>query len=177
MKRIAFAVSFLGMAVFSCIGAGGFRSTSGTQPPVITHSYAVDKGSYGQTWKIYIEAEDPDGDMLKIASVLQQEGVRYRQPVDYIFLKKSDQKYVKGFLSLETYNLREPSATASPRLTLKVTIIDKAGNESKQAVFNLDYVGEESGSGASLPAPFDQGNIPKLGNILIEGKYPPQPTA
>ena len=36
-----------------------------TNPPVITHSFAVDKGYYGYIWKIYIEAEDPDGDMYE----------------------------------------------------------------------------------------------------------------
>ena len=175
MSRIVSTIGLLVIFVFFSIGEGGSQPISGS--PVITHSYALDKGGYGQTWKFYIEAEDPDGDMLKIASELQQEGVRYRKSVDYVFLKKSDQKHVKGYLSLETYNLREPSVAVSPRLTLRVSIIDKAGNESKQALFQFDYVGEGSGSAASLPAPFDQGNIPKLGNILIEGKYPPQPTA
>ena len=36
----------------------------GTHAPVIAHSFAVDKGYYGYIWKIYLEAEDPDSDML-----------------------------------------------------------------------------------------------------------------
>ncbi len=139
---------------------------------MITRSYAPDKGAYGQTWKIYIEAEDPDGDMFKITSELQQEGVRYRDSVDSIFVKKRDQKYLKGFLALDTYFLREPGLSVSPRLVLRVSITDKAGNESKTAVFHHEYAGMTSES-ASPPAPFDQGDIPKLGNIMIEGKYPP----
>jgi hypothetical protein len=172
MSREFLTVGLLVVLLSSCVGTARVPSTSGTQPPVITHSYASDKGVYGQTWKIYIEAEDPDGDILKITSDLQQEGVRYRQSVDSIFVKKRDQKYLKGFLALDTYFLREPSLGVSPRLVLRVSITDKAGNESKAAVFHFEYAGTIPES-ASLPAPFDQGNIPKLGNILIEGKYPP----
>jgi hypothetical protein len=172
MSRIIFIGSLLIAFLSSCVGAGRVPSISGTQPPVITRSHASDQGAYGQTWKIYIEAEDPDGDMFKITSELQQEGVRYSQPVDSIFVKKGDQKYLKGFLALDTYFLREPSLSVSPRLVLRVSINDKAGNESKTAVFHFEFTGKRSES-TSLPAPFDQGNIPKLGNILIEGKYPP----
>jgi len=172
MIRILFMGALL-MALFSaCVGAGRVASTSGTQPPVITRSYASAQGAYGQPWKIYIEAEDPDGDMFTITSELQQEGVRYQKPVDTIFVKKRDQKYLKGYLALDTFFLREPSFSVSSRLALRVSITDRAGNESKTAVFNFEYTGRTSES-TSLPAPFDQGDIPKLGNIVIEGKYPP----
>jgi len=172
MSRIIFLGILLMLFLSSCVGAARVPSTSGTQPPVITRSYASDHGAYGQTWKIYIEAEDPDGDMFKITSELQQEGVRYRESVDSIFVKKRDQNYLKGFLALDTYFLRDPSLAVSTRLVLRVSITDKAGNESKTAVFHFEYTGKTSES-TGLPAPFDQGNIPKLGNILIEGKYPP----
>jgi hypothetical protein len=177
MSRIVFMVSLVVISAFSNIGEGWAQPKSGGQPPVIIHSYALDKGVYGQTWKIYIEAEDPDGDMLKIASVLEQEGIRYRRPIDFIFLKKRDRKQLKGFLSLNTYFLREPSMAVSPRLTLRVSISDKAGNESKEAVFHFEFVPNGAESAARLPAPFDQGDIPKLGNILIEGKDPPLPSS
>ena len=172
MIRILF-MGVLLMALFSaCVGAGRVASTSGTQPPVITRSYASAQGAYGQPWKIYIEAEDPDGDMFTITSELQQEGVRYQKPVDTIFVKKRDQKYLKGYLALDTYFLREPSLSVSPRIALKVSISDKAGNESKTAVFYFEFTGKTS-EPTPLPPPFDQSDIPKLGNILIEGKYPP----
>jgi hypothetical protein len=139
---------------------------------VITCSYAAAQGAYGQTWKIYIEAEDPDGDMFKITSELEQEGVRYRPSTDSIFVGKGDQKYLKGFLALDTFFLREPGLSVSSRLVLRVSITDKAGNESKTTVFDFEFTGKTSES-AMLPAPFDQGSITKLGNILIEGKHPP----
>jgi hypothetical protein len=42
--------------------------------PVITHAYAVSEGQYGTIWKIYIEADDPNGQMLRIASVVDETG-------------------------------------------------------------------------------------------------------
>jgi hypothetical protein len=172
MGRVIFSVGLMVLLVNSCVGAGRAPSTSGTQPPVITRSYASTQGAYGQTWKIYIEAEDPDGDMFTITSELQQEGVRYQKSVDTIFVKKRDQKYMKGFLALDTFFLREPGLSVSSRLALRVSITDKAGNESKTAVFHFEYTGKTF-EPTSLPAPFDQGDIPKLGNIVIEGTHPP----
>ncbi len=43
----------------------GWAQTDPGNAPVITHSFAVDKGSYGYIWKTYLEAEDLDGDMDK----------------------------------------------------------------------------------------------------------------
>ena len=51
--------------------------------PIITHGFAVEKGIYGYIWKIYLEAEDPDGQMLRIASVVEQVGYGY-YPTDWI---------------------------------------------------------------------------------------------
>ena len=39
---------------------------SGTSGPVITASYAIDKGYYGIVWKIYIEAEAQEPGWLKL---------------------------------------------------------------------------------------------------------------
>ena len=45
-----------------CLFVFVFVATEGwAKPPVITHSFAVGKGQFGYIWKIYLEAEDPDG--------------------------------------------------------------------------------------------------------------------
>jgi len=52
---------------------------------------------------------------------------------------------------------------------LRVSIFDKAGNESNEVVFPFTF---ESGvKGAyqyNLPSPFDQGDLPRLGYIAID---------
>jgi hypothetical protein len=54
-------------------------------------------------------------------------------------------------------------------ITLKVSIFDKAGNESNVAFFPFTF---ESGVKDQYkyrpPAPFDQGDVPKLGYIMID---------
>ena len=54
--------------------------------PIIRTSYAPEKVRYGDVLRIYIEAEDPDGDMLRIASVVDQVGYGH-YPTDWIHLK------------------------------------------------------------------------------------------
>src|SRR4030042_5327165 len=77
--------------------SGGAQPKPGTRPPIITHAFAVDKGNYGHIWKIYLEADDPDGNMAKIASVV--DGVGYtRYPTDWIFLKAEYRKHFRGYI-------------------------------------------------------------------------------
>jgi hypothetical protein len=75
----------------------GRQSRAGMKAPIITHAFAVKKGYYGYMWKIYIEAEDPDGQMLKIASVVDEVGYG-RYPTDWIYLKPQYQKKFKGYI-------------------------------------------------------------------------------
>lgn len=138
--------------------------------PMITHYFAVERGHSGYIWKIYIEAKAGDGDMLKIASVVDETGVG-RYPTDWIILKPQYQKYLKGYIQWNTnsgYSLPELT-----QITLKVSIIDKAGNESNEVVFPFTFEkGVKDPYSYKLPPPFDQGGIPKLGNIHIN-LFPP----
>ena len=55
-------------------GLTGAEPEPGARGPIITHAFAVERGYYGYIWKIYLEAEDPDGQMLRIACVADQVG-------------------------------------------------------------------------------------------------------
>src|SRR4030067_2986907 len=114
----------------------GGPTRPGTHAPIITHSFAVEKGYYGYVWKIYIEAEDPNGDMYKIASMVDEPGVG-RYPTDWIILKPEYRKHFVGYIQWNTnsgYYLPEWTP-----ITLKVTIFDKAGNESNVVVFPFTF--------------------------------------
>src|SRR3974390_2773236 len=65
--------------------------------PIITHAFAVTKGYYGYIWKIYLEAEDPDGQMLAILSTVDEVGYGH-YPTDWIYLKSQYQKNFKGYI-------------------------------------------------------------------------------
>lgn len=136
--------------------------------PIITRAFAVERGNYGYIWKIYIEAEDPDGDMQRIAAVVDQPGYGH-YPTDWIYLKPQYGKSFKGYIQWNTFSSKASYLREWTQITLRVSIVDKAGNESNEVVFPFTF---ESGIGDQyrykLPAPFDQGDVAKVGNIFID---------
>lgn len=145
-----------------------------TKAPVITHSFAVEKGNYGYIWKIYIEAEDPDGEMYRIASVVDQPGYGH-YPTDWIIVKPAYRKHFKGYIQWNTRSSNAASLSEWTHITLKVSIIDKAGNESNVVVFPFSFeLGVKDQYKYKLPAPFDQGDLPRLGYVTIDLFEPSQ---
>jgi hypothetical protein len=138
--------------------------------PSIIHAFAVDKGYYGYIWKIYLEAEDPDGQMLKIACNVDQPGYG-RYPTDWIYLKPGFQKHFKGYLQWNTFSSKGIALKEGDQIILRISVIDKVGNESREVAFPFSFVSgvkEQS----KPPAPFDQGDTPRLGFISIDLKSP-----
>jgi hypothetical protein len=71
------------------------------RPPTILDHYAPEAISPGTAWKIYLRAEDKDGDMQYIATTLYQEGFGYYS-TDYTRLAGTEQKQFAGYLLLKT---------------------------------------------------------------------------
>jgi hypothetical protein len=146
----------------------GGPTKPGTHAPIITHSFAVEKGNYGYIWKIYIEAEDLDGDMLRIAATVDQTSYGH-YPTDWIYLKSPYQKHFKGYLQWNTFSSRASRLEEWTQIALKISVIDKAGNESNEVVFPFTFEsGIKSAYQYQLPTPFDQGDMPKLGDISAD---------
>lgn len=164
---LLFSFCFL---IFSSLAAdeGRTQTKPGTHAPIITHSFALDKGYYGWIWKIYIEAGDPGGDMLKIASVVEQPGYG-TYPTDWIYLKTRYQKNFKGYIQWNTFSTKTPYIKEWTEITLKVSVVDKAGNVSNEIVFPFTFQsGTKYSSSSKLPEPFDEENLPKLGYINVD---------
>jgi len=160
-----FGVLALTLFFFS---SGWAQSKLDSKAPIITHSFAVEKGYYGYVWKIYIEAEDPDGDMYKIASVVEQPGYG-RYPTDWIIIKPQYRNRLTGYIQWNTFSSRSSDLREWTRITLKVSIIDKAGNESNEVIFPFTFeTGVKSPYKYELPPPFNGGNLPRLGHIQID---------
>ena len=137
----------------------------GGKAPVITHSYLIEKGRYGDILKIYIEADDPDNDMLRITTVVEQSGFG-RYPADWVFLKSQYSGRFAGYLQWATYSANTGFLSEWTSITIKVSVFDKTGKESSVVVFPFEFVSEVV-KNPPPPAPFDRGNIPMLGNIMI----------
>ena len=168
-KRLVYLLS--GMAwglVLLASPLGWAQPRPETKGPIITRAFAVDKGNYGYIWKIYFEAEDPDGEMLRIAAVVDQPGYGH-YPTGWIYLKPQYQKRFKGYIQWNTFSSKASYLREWTQITLKVSIVNKAGNESNEVVFPFTFEsGVKDQYQYKLPAPFDQGDIPKLGNIFID---------
>jgi hypothetical protein len=182
-RKILYLTSLLLALTFFVPGQGwtqlipntGGQPKPGTHAPIITHAFAVEKGYYGYIWKIYIEAEAPDSDMLKIAAVVDQTGYGH-YPTDWTYIKPQYQKHFKGYLQWNTFSSRASHLVEWTQITLKVSVIDKAGNESNEVVFPFTFEsGVKSPYQYQLPAPFDQGDMPRLGYISVDLFEPTEP--
>ena len=138
--------------------------------PLITNSYAVDQGRYGTIWKIYIEAEATDAEMVKIAAVVDQPG-RGRYPTDFTLLKPLYRNHLKGYLQWNTFSSKGIALGEGEQIILRISIIDKVGNESREVVFPFTFISGVKDQ-SKPPAPFDQEVIPRLGYIGIDLKSP-----
>ena len=168
-KRLLYILSGVAWGLVLLASPPGWaQPRSEIKGPIITHSFAVDKGNYGYIWKIYFEAEDPDGEMLRIAAVVDQPGYGH-YPTDWTYLKPQYQKRFKGYIQWNTFSSKAAYLREWTQITLRVSIVNKAGNGSNEVVFPFTFEsGVKDQYQYKLPAPFDQGDVPKLGNIFID---------
>ncbi len=167
MKKYSIPFAFFLTITFFIAHNGWTQTRQETHAPVITHAYAADQGLYGTPWKIYIEAEDMDADMDYVIAVVEQPG-QGRYPADRILLDPQHRNHLKGFLQ---WNIRSSTGAAleeGTRITLKVSIIDRFGNESNEVIFPFAFTSGVSSGQSGLPAPFDDENIPRIGFISID---------
>lgn len=163
------AIYFIGLVTgiaFIMAPAGWGQSKPAVKGPVIINCYALDKGVYGTIWKIYIEADAGDIAMGKVAVVVDQSGYG-RYPADFILLDPQFRDHLIGYLQWNTLSSRGTALREGTQIALRVTIIDKAGNQSNEMVLPFTFVSEGKDQD-ELPAPFDQENIPRLGHISID---------
>jgi hypothetical protein len=134
--------------------------------PVIKQAYAIDRGEYGTPLKIYLEAEDTNGDMAKIATTVDQVGYGH-YPTDFIILKDGYRKTFKGYIQWNTFSSHATDMPEWNYVTVRVAVIDMKGYISNEFEFQFTF---ESGTGPvpRPPAPFDQGDLAKLGNVSID---------
>ena len=88
-------------------------------------------------------------------------------PTDFTLLKAPYRNHLKGYLQWNTFSSTGTMLKEGDQFILKVSIIDRAGHESREVVFPFTFVSGAQGQGP-LPAPFDQGDLPRLGFIGID---------
>jgi hypothetical protein len=152
------------------------RTTSperGTQsagsPPVITNSFAPKEISQGDIWKIYVEANDPDGDMRQFVCVIKQVGYGSYSP-DYTVIKGPHREKLKGYLRFFSGAGGGSRLGEWTNLSLTLYIRDRGRKNSNKVVFPLTLSrGSRQGP---PPPPFNTGQVDRLGTIATELKDP-----
>ncbi len=105
--------------------------------PVITQSFASKEIRPGATWKVYLNAQDPDGEMKQIVCVIEQPGVGV-YPAAYTRIKADNRKELSGYIYLSTFDVNYSSFNFV-NLTLRVQIQDMAGHYSAPVFFPLSF--------------------------------------
>lgn len=167
-KRIGWVSGVIfALVLFSSL-SGWAQSQSESNAPVITHAFTIEKIKYGDILKVYIEAEDPGGEMFKIATVVDQAGYG-RYPTSWVYLKPADRKHFKGYLQWNTFSSKAPFLSEGTPITLTVSVFDKSGKESDAFSFPITFEsGVKRASSYQAPSPFDQGDVRRLGSIDVE---------
>ncbi len=131
-------------------------------PPVILDSYAAKVIRPGGTWRIYLHANDVDGDMRYLVVIINQTGVA-SYPTSFTPVKEEDSKEVAGYLFLNT-SARDRNLI-DDRLTLTLMVRDCQGNRSAPVDFPLrfDLLPSEK-----TPAKWEKYANRQLGAIMID---------
>jgi hypothetical protein len=131
-RKILAAVS---VSLCLAMGCATLESPKGAvkATPFITQSFASEKIRLGDRWKIYLNAFDPDGQMIRIFATVEQPGQIY--PVSITRVSKENGKELSGYLYLSTTSTN--NALDGLSITLKIQIQDGSGNFSKPVVFPL----------------------------------------
>jgi hypothetical protein len=149
-------------AAWSC--AGGMQT--GTQgekrtpaPPVILQAFAAKSVRPGGTWKVYLNAKDPEGEMKYIAATLYQPGIG-TTPVSRTRITLENQKELNGYVY---WNAPPWGNIEFSNLTLSLDIQDKGGQHSRTVEFPVT-LSTYSPQEAPPPGIFQENN---LGPIMI----------
>ena len=102
-KTISTPAIFLALAGFSLLlllGSKGYTQTEG-KPLIVNFSYAPEKISKGEVWKIYLSVSDPEGNMKKVTFSINEPGATRYRP-SFMYLKKGMEREFAGYFALHT---------------------------------------------------------------------------
>jgi hypothetical protein len=127
-------LAILMMAVFYFVFAGlsnAAEKAQGKAAPTITAHFAASEIRPGESWKVYLKASDPDGDMKYIVASVKQAGVGVYS-ASFTRIKEENRKELSGYVYLNTMVGVGSNSTSLLYywLTLTVWVQDGSGNFS-----------------------------------------------
>ncbi len=165
MKKKFFAGAVLFLLAAGCAALEPLEVREkmyGRGVPAITQSFASKEIRPGSTWKVYLNAHGPDGEMKQIVCVIEQPGVGV-YPAAYTRIKADNRKELSGYIYLTTFDVNYSSLNFT-NLTLRVQIQDMAGHYSAPVFFPLSF----NALYRQEPPPQDVFKEHDLGPIMIQ---------
>lgn len=148
---------FLALAFAAPAGAEAGKVT-----PVIHEAFASKEITTGDTWKIYLKASNPNGEIKRIFAMIYQPGVG-EYPLSILRVRSENRKEMSGFLSLSTAMPYYPVDFLN--LTLTVHLQDTSGAFSQAVVFPL-YISSRSAQDLPPQGIFKEVNLGALPILL-----------
>jgi hypothetical protein len=105
----------------------------GDHPPVIDDWWASPTATWNETWRLYIKAHDPDGDMWDVDFRIDQPGVMYDP--GQIILPEEARSEMEGYISWLMPPMRRTMLDVE--LSMTVRIMDWNRNQSRSIIVPL----------------------------------------
>jgi len=140
------------------------KEEKGRGTPVISESFASPSLALGETWKIYLNASDADGDMKHIVCTIDQPGTG-PSSAGFTRIKEENRQQFSGYIYLFTGGTGGVSLS---NLTLTVQIQDRPGHFSNPVSFSLSF---EHGAKQESP-PLEVFEEKDLGPVMIPLQSP-----
>lgn len=167
LERIVLILSLMTLpfVMAFCTTLAERRPQPGGSPPVITASSASKEVSHGDAWKIYLEANDPDGDMWKFTYTFSGTGVKGGHRINYVPIREGYRARLLGYLRV-SFSAPKTGLAEWASGTLTLHIRDRGGNSSDKVAFPVALT---RGVKQAAPSPpFDIGGLRELGKIWVQ---------
>ena len=141
MKSMIAAGMVILLLVAGCATTMNFEEREkayGKEASVITETFASKQMRPGDTWKIYLKASDPGGDMHRIVAVVNQPGFG-PYPISLTKIKEGNGKELSGYIYLNTSGPYGTEWQNFLSLSVTVQIQDRAGHYSDPVSFPLSF--------------------------------------
>jgi hypothetical protein len=137
----------------------------GPNPPVIEHYGAAPKVSSGRAWRVYLAAQDPDGDMDRIDFELDRPGYVTREDRKKLSPESAESFSGRFFLSIPIVSALKGRELLHTNMVLRCTVVDKAGNKSKP--IGLPFQVVLARVPQEVPESFEDRAVEDMGPIMI----------
>ena len=166
--RFFLVLPFAGLFVWGCVSTltqEQLEETYGTHPPVIDRYGAAQRVSAGRTWRLYLAAHDPDGDMDRVEFELDRPGQVVREHRKELNSESAGSFSGYFYLNIPMVSALRGQELLGTSLTMQCELIDKAGHRSKEVTLPFQVV--LSPVSQPVPENFTDRDVRNLGPVVI----------